>query len=853
MPQAIYAGLWAVGLTAGTATVVANLITTVLINVGMGALAKALAKKPKRAEPAINVTVRDQIENRRIVFGRRRCGGSFAFIDSTGDKNEILWYVIVYAGHQVEKIGDVWIDKVRISNADIGAGAAGGGAVTDGPFDGKMWIYKHLGTSTQTANTQLKAASGYWTADHRLRGCAYVVVKMERDDAVYPNGAPQDVSALIDGALCYDPRQDDTVEGGSGTHRKEDPRTWEFTENPALHLYWYLSGGSVHNNRDTRKIMYGPRETAARLPDSYFVAAANKCDEQLSGSVAPPSGTQTRYKCGLEVSTGETRKEIVEAILATFAGTLIPTRGQYRVYAGAYLAPQHSFTSHDLYGELEVEDTHDHDRRRNAVAAVFIDEENEYLEQTTIFRTDAGYEAQDGGGEEGEGRRIETEIDLRGVTNQYQAQRLCEIRLRKTRMQRTVKLVGALNLMKVALWEAVSFTHARFGWNNYTFRCIEKEFAFRENAGRVTLTCEADDAAVYNDMLTADYTTGTSDTDTFVKEKPDPVVDYESIGQENAILWRATKPLVLLPGTIFEHRTSASSDMSTPTTRYKGPDLQYIQSRTTTTLVYGQVRAILNGEAGDWFPDGAGVPGKAKSIATALSASVSPGSAQSRTGSASQTTGSVTVTATGGTSPYTYAWTWASGGSGITITSNTSASTTFSATSLTDGETRTGIARCTVTDNVAATYTIDVEVTIERPAPEATAPKVVQVSVTNQPTDAICSFKLDNDGHWYSSSSSATPTTDEDLWCDPVDYVSNFQVRVTRTGGTETAFSSGPALNTWHALSTDRTWSLSNTLNTASEKDIFFTIEIRRASDSVIVSTSTNNHLFCIVNSGIPV
>ncbi len=846
MPAAIAAPLIAWGVGATTALAVGQIVTTILINVALGALSKALTKKPKRAEPAINVTVRDQIENRRIVFGRKRCGGAFAFIDSTGDKNDILWYVIVYAGHQVQKLGDVWLDKVRIANSVIGGGDAAGGTVTTGVFASKLWIYKHLGTSTQTANSQLKAASTYWTADHRLRGCAYVVVKMERDDEAYPNGAPSDVTCLVDGALCYDPRLDGTAEG-TGTHRKEDPRTWEFTRNPALHLYWYLTGGSVHNNRDSRKVMYGLRETAARLPDSYFIAAANKCDEQLTGSVAPPQGTQDRYHCDLEVSTGETRREIIEAILATFAGTLIPTHGKYLVYAGSYLSPQHSFTSKDLYGDLEVEDTHDHDRRRNAVAGVYIDEDNEYLESTTIFRTDTDYEAQDGD------QRIETEIDLRGVSNQYQAQRLCEIRLRKTRMQRTVKLVGALNLMKVSLYETISFTHERFGWNNYTFRCIEKEFSFREGAGRVTLTCEAEDSAVYNDLLTADYVTGESDTDTFVKEKPDPPTDLESIGQENGILWRWTKPAVLLAGTTFEVRTSASSDMSTPTTRYEGGDLQFVQSRTTTTLIYGQVRAILNGEAGDWVPQDTGVPGKARSIATALSASVSPGSASSRTGSASQTTGSVTVTATGGTSPYTYAWTWASGGSSITTTSNTSASTTFSATSLTDGELRFGIARCTVTDNVSATYTIDVEVTIERPAPEATAPKVVLASVTNEPTDAICSFKLDADGHWYSSNSSATPTTDEDLWCDPVDYVSNFQVRITRTGGTETAFSSGPALNSWFALSTDRTWSLSNTTNATSEKDILFTIEIRRASDSVIVSTATNCHLFCFVNSGMPV
>jgi len=73
-------------------------------------------------------------------------------------------------------------------------------------------------------------------------------------------------------------------------------------------------------------------------------------------------------------------------------------------------------------------------------------------------------------------------------------------------------------------------------------------------------------------------------------------------------------------------------------------------------------------------------------------------------------TNSVTVTASGGTAPYTYAWARVSGDV-VTITSSTAASTTFSGAPAIN-ETLTGEYRCTVTDNVAATATITVGVTI---------------------------------------------------------------------------------------------------------------------------------------------
>jgi hypothetical protein len=74
------------------------------------------------------------------------------------------------------------------------------------------------------------------------------------------------------------------------------------------------------------------------------------------------------------------------------------------------------------------------------------------------------------------------------------------------------------------------------------------------------------------------------------------------------------------------------------------------------------------------------------------------------------------VTASGGTAPYTYAWTWASGGTGITILSPTASATRFNATHALDGTLLSGIARCTVTDDVGATVYVDAAVQLYYPS-----------------------------------------------------------------------------------------------------------------------------------------
>jgi len=91
--------------------------------------------------------------------------------------------------------------------------------------------------------------------------------------------------------------------------------------------------------------------------------------------------------------------------------------------------------------------------------------------------------------------------------------------------------------------------------------------------------------------------------------------------------------------------------------------------------------------------------------------SVTPSSANgSTTGGGTCVSNPVTVSVSGGIGPYTYAWTKVSGDT-MTLSDVDGATTTFSA-SVGINSSKSAVYRCTVTDNVSVSKTIDVSVSL---------------------------------------------------------------------------------------------------------------------------------------------
>jgi hypothetical protein len=588
--------------------VTASTVIATVVQMGLQLLlTKALAKKPNAGAFPLNVTVRSTVSARRLVFGTVRAAGAMVFVRTSGNEGKYLWYVIAYAGHQCHAMKDLYLDKFKIAAADINGTT---GAVSTAVFDGKLKCWDHLGTSAQTVDTNLDGEFTEWTSNHRLRGICYSVLRFERSDKAFPTGAPESCTRVIDGALLYDPRQDST-NGGAGAQRASNPSTWSFTSgghNPALALRWFLSGGSVINDLTTRHIMYGLKEADSRIDDSYTIAAANLCDQSLGGGNAPPSGAQPRYTLNIEFSCDQTRREIIEEILAVMGGVpLVGLHGSWRTYAAEYTSPSHTFTELDLFGTsgMSIEDTTGDEDRKNQVSAIFTDASKDYTQQSSAVRTNAAYITQDGG------QNLFEEIDLRGVTDQYEAQRTAELYLRRNRQMRRVRIPFGRQGLKIAPWETFTFSHSKFGWVNKVYRCITaREIEYTEGGGMICwITAQIEDSSIYTDLVTADYTTGTSNTNALQSDKPEAPTGLVAIpGILNIEFNWAIGQFWERNGIVKIYRHTASTPFSSAVEVWSGRGTRAVVQFNNSTLGYFWVRLeTIHAQMSDTEPASTGL------------------------------------------------------------------------------------------------------------------------------------------------------------------------------------------------------------------------------------------------------
>jgi fibronectin type 3 domain-containing protein len=541
------AGVSSAGAAALTAaTIIANVVTVAAISFGLNRL---LAKKP--SNPGLDasslnntITVKSATAPRQLIYGRVRTGGVMVYAEVSGTGNEFLNLVIALAGHEVEEIGDIYFDDAVVP---LSSNAA------TGTFAGYAWVYKHLGTSTQTVDTDLQSAvtSAKWSNDHRLRGIAYIYVKLKYSQNLFPGGIPN-ISAVVKGRKVLDTRTNTTA----------------YSTNWALCVRDYLTLSGLGLGAD-----------ATEIDTTECDAAANVADEDV---VLDDLSTEKRYTINGVVDLNETPGTILQKLCSAGAGSVFYVGGKWVIRAGAYQTPTLTFDEDDFRGPLSVQTRLSRREIFNGVKGLYVSEDNQWQPADFPQIVNSTYTTEDGG------ERIWRDVELPFTTSNATAQRLAKIELERCRQQITVRAPMKLTAMQCQVGDNIQLTNTRMGWSSKVFEVVDFSFVpetqddavslgvdlvLRETAsavwdwsdGEETVVDAAPDTDLF-DPLTVETAAGlTLSTENFIQTDGTVAVRLKAV-------WTApTSQYILSGGYVhIEYKKSADSDWLIWTTTLRG-------------------------------------------------------------------------------------------------------------------------------------------------------------------------------------------------------------------------------------------------------------------------------------------
>ena len=385
----------------------------------------------------------------------------------------------------------------------------------DSQYSGYVTIEKYTGTDDQTASTALVNAGVGWTANHRLRGVAYVYVKMRYNSDVFVNGVP-DISFLVKGKKVYDPRTGTTA----------------WSDNPALCIRDYLTSD------------YGLAESTSRIDDELVKTAANVC-EYLN---YPTLSGGDRFTLNGNFVTSVTPHDILTDMLTSMGGLLWYSQGKWRMKPAYYTASVLDLNEDDLRSSISVATRHSRRNNFNEVKGTFRGADTNY--QPTDYNPVFNITDADGGLTVGQPYAIhelgntnwntvagtsgvtyavgdvfvaatigtgtgkanywlgvdggdKSTIDLNlPFTDDFDiARRIARIMLERNRQQLTVQAKFGMRAFQVQVGDTVRITNSRFGWTNKEFEVVNWSFGLADDKDLQTdLTLREISSNVFDDV-----------------------------------------------------------------------------------------------------------------------------------------------------------------------------------------------------------------------------------------------------------------------------------------------------------------------------------------------------------------
>ncbi|HRE43915.1 MAG TPA: phage tail protein [Terricaulis sp.] len=444
--MAIGAAVAYVGLTAAAWAALGKALAYLIIS---SIISRALAPKPSSdaggaLDQGRQLALKFDPEfPREIVVGRAAVGGSTVYATVTGPDNKYLWRVIAVSDCEVHGCVEVWGNGEKLTfDGDVNTGWR----TCSSHFGAKLSLIFYKGTDDQTADAALVAAapSGEWTENCRGRGIAYAIVRMEFEPNAFPNGEPS-LFFVVDGALCFDPRINDTV----------------FTSNAALVGAQFARGWEMNGVR-----VIGLGAHTEDVPDEYIEDAADICDEDVDLAAG---GTEKRYSVNGVISSFAGPRQVLADVAMSMGGLHVDMGGAFKFMPGVARTPVHAMgralIDDDLLADEAIVYTPDRpaDELCNTIHSRHVSPAHNWQERALPIRKDAAAITADGGD------RFVKNRSYPLVTSGPQCQRLNKMALREARLQGRAEIVCGLWALEYEPGDWEEWTSQRFGGVTKTF------------------------------------------------------------------------------------------------------------------------------------------------------------------------------------------------------------------------------------------------------------------------------------------------------------------------------------------------------------------------------------------------
>ena len=513
-------------------------------------------------------------------------GGTVAYMGTSGADNKYLHMALVHCDHEVESLGDLYVNGENIPLAAGGEGVLR--TTTDSRYAGNLYIADHFGGPGQTAaDTTLDAAVGQIYSTDAFKGMAYTYIRMElkqpTDDDntknAFSSGVPQ-FQRIVQGMKVYDPRE--------VAHDPADSTTWEYSSNWALCVAHFLQSdfgygryGLTYSEINETELIASASDAGTPI-DEYWgnwqsstaleragysrtvgTTVLHSQNAGTTGSVAPTipaspsigdviidnditwhvqalnSLTVNRYQLDGIVDSMEDPIEVLRKMKTAGAGVVEFIGGEWIVRSGRYIAPTVTINEADFSGGISGTSKDDRTNAVNTVRGVVVDKHDGYNVLDAPSITNSAYITEDGG--------IESvkEMELLFTNSHKTAQRLFKLELNKSRQSITHSATFTSKAMQLQVGDTFNLNFARYGYVNKIFTVWSHQLVV--NNGALEVAMEFREAAT--NQYDWDHTT----EETALDPAPNTTLPsaFEVVAPTNLATVSGTAQLVNRGGNVF--------------------------------------------------------------------------------------------------------------------------------------------------------------------------------------------------------------------------------------------------------------------------------------------------------------